>query len=234
MTVAILDLIQSIASWQLKTFQLMCCASAYCSRISTCERSLQHTLLQPSFSPHQLLHHVADLSKLCISVCISPDSWLFALWLTSVVHHHRCVSAPNKSPQRKSSGRIQLTCRNVVLVWDKKRNLFNLITAIQAGAGLNNIQPLNFHRAFLGLHFVRFLVYFHGSKGRCPDAAVLIYIFPPASLSHVMPFTVWFQLCMQVLSMNVWCLTVQKALSEGLYGARCAVWEHAAADRAGY
>lgn len=49
-----------------------------------------------------------------------------------------------------------------------------------------------------------------------------------------MPFTVWFQLCMCFLSMNVWCLTVQKALSECLYGAWLAAWEDAAADRATY
>lgn len=63
----------------------------------------------------------------------------------------------------------------------KKKNLLNLTTAIQRRAPLNNIHPLNFHRAFLGPHFVHFLVYFRGSKRRCPDATRIDISFFPLS-----------------------------------------------------
>lgn len=47
----------------------------------------------------------------------------------------------------------------------------------------NNSHLLNFHGAFLGTRFVHFSVYFEAIK-----AATAFF----SSLSHVMPFSVWF------------------------------------------
>lgn len=95
-------------------------------------------------------------------------------------------------------------------------------------AQLNNIPPLNFHRPFLGPHFLFICLFI--LKGVPRSSCIDIFF----SLSYVVPFTMWLQLCMRFLSLNVWYLTVQKALSQCLYGTRLGVWEHAAADRAAH
>lgn len=144
-----------------------------------------------------------DLSKSSFSICIPPETWLFALFfccLTSVLHHHYRVWLLNKSPQRKPSGMYSAHAPQCGFHPRPKIYIVNR-------AQLNNIHPLNFYGAFLGTLFI-FLFIFKGNK-RSNRMNFLFFVF---FSFHIMSFTSWFQLCMRFLSMNVWCLTVQKAL----------------------